>query len=171
MREDAKKKEKHFYPVVSPAAVGFSTLPVSPAYYSNTTLHFFQPITSQSLPFLESSEILSIFVDPALELEPFSPTCLDQCANPVFSILSPVSSPFSTTVDPVQHNAQPNPQTRSLANSLPASPSANVLNINSILFSAVYPESEDEPLRLTSTSKQTVRPFVSHPRHSDSQNK
>ena len=30
MREQAKKKEEHLYPVVNPAALGFSTLPVSP---------------------------------------------------------------------------------------------------------------------------------------------
>ena len=30
MREEAKKKEEHLYPVVNPAALGFSTLPVSP---------------------------------------------------------------------------------------------------------------------------------------------
>ena len=30
MREDAKKKEEHLYPVVNSAALGFSTLPVSP---------------------------------------------------------------------------------------------------------------------------------------------
>ena len=29
MREDAKKKKEHLYPVVNPAALGFSTLPVS----------------------------------------------------------------------------------------------------------------------------------------------
>ena len=30
MRDDTKKKEEHLYPVVNPAALGFSTLPVSP---------------------------------------------------------------------------------------------------------------------------------------------
>ena len=30
MREDAKKKEEHLYPVDNSAALGFSTLPVSP---------------------------------------------------------------------------------------------------------------------------------------------
>ena len=30
MREDAKKKEQHLYPVVNSTALGFSTLPVSP---------------------------------------------------------------------------------------------------------------------------------------------
>ena len=30
MRENAKKKEEHLYPVVNSAALGFSTLPVSP---------------------------------------------------------------------------------------------------------------------------------------------
>ena len=30
MREDAKKKEEHLYPVVNSTALGFSTLPVSP---------------------------------------------------------------------------------------------------------------------------------------------
>ena len=30
LRDDAKKKEEHLYPVVNSAALGFSTLPVSP---------------------------------------------------------------------------------------------------------------------------------------------
>ena len=30
MREDAKKEEEHLYLVVNPAAIGFSTPPVSP---------------------------------------------------------------------------------------------------------------------------------------------
>ena len=30
MRDDAKKKEEHLYPVVNSTALGFSTLPVSP---------------------------------------------------------------------------------------------------------------------------------------------
>ena len=30
MREDAKRKKEHLYPVVHSAALGFSTLPVSP---------------------------------------------------------------------------------------------------------------------------------------------
>ena len=30
MRDDAKKKEEHLYPVVNSAALGFPTLPVSP---------------------------------------------------------------------------------------------------------------------------------------------
>ena len=30
MHEEAKKKEEHLYPVVNSAALGFSTLPVSP---------------------------------------------------------------------------------------------------------------------------------------------
>ena len=30
LRDDAKRKEEHLYPVVNSAALGFSTLPVSP---------------------------------------------------------------------------------------------------------------------------------------------
>ena len=141
MREDAKKKEVHLYPIVNPAALGFSTLPVSPVLFSNDNLHFFQPLTSQSLPLLESSEILSILGDLDLELELFTPTCVDQCATPIFSFLSPVSS-SSTPLDPVPPNEQPNSQTRSITNSPPASPTTNVLIDNSIPFFAVYPESE-----------------------------
>ena len=117
---------------------------------------------------MQSSEILSILEDPDLELEPFTPTCLDQCATPVFSFLSPGSS--LTTVDPVPLNEQSNPQTRSIANSPPASPTTNVLVNNSIPLSAVYPESEDESLRPTNISRENVRPFASRPRHSNSQN-
>ena len=119
---------------------------------------------------MESSEILSILGDPDLELEPFTPTCLDQCATPVFSFLSPVSSPSSTTVDPVPPNEQSNPQPKSGANSLPASPTTSVLIKNSIPLSAVYPESEDELLRPTHISRQNGRPFSSSPKHSNSRN-
>ena len=41
MREDAKRKEEHLYPVVNSAALGFSTLPVSHVYYPSNTLCFF----------------------------------------------------------------------------------------------------------------------------------
>ena len=74
-------------------------------------------------------KILSLFGDPDLELEPLTPTCLDQCATLVLSFFSPVSSPSATTVDLVQPNEQPeqpNPQTRSIPLS-PASPKNNVL--------------------------------------------
>ena len=119
---------------------------------------------------MESSEILSLFGDPDLELEPFTPTCLDQCATPVFPILSPVSSPSSTTVDPVPPIEQPNPQARLLNSSPPASPTTNVLINNSIPFSTVDLESEDEPLRHTDISRENIRPVISRPRHANSQN-
>ena len=41
---------------------------------------------------------------------------------------------------------------------------------NSFPFSAVHPESEDEPLRSTNTSRQNVLSFASCPRYSNSQN-
>ena len=119
---------------------------------------------------MESSEILSILGGPDLELEPFTPTCLNQCATPVFSFISPVSSPSSTTVNPVLHNEQSNPQTRSVVNSPPASPTTNVLINNAIPSSAVYPESDDESLRLTDISGRNTRPSVSRPIHSNPQN-
>ena len=104
-------------------------------------------------------------------MEPFIPTCLDQCATPVSSFLSPVSPASSTTVvDPVPLNEQPNPQTRSIAKSPLASPTTNVLINNSTPFSAVYSESEDESLRPPNISRQNVRPLASRPRHSNSQN-
>ena len=124
----------------------------------------------QSLPFLESSEILSLLGDSDLELEPFTPTCLDQYATPVFSILSSVSSLSSTTVDHVPLNEQSNPQTRSITNSPLASPTTNVLINNSIPLSADYPESEHESLRPTNISKQNVRPFAPRPKHCYFQN-
>ena len=40
MREDARKKEEHLYPVVNSAVLGFPTLPVSPVYYPNNTSYF-----------------------------------------------------------------------------------------------------------------------------------
>ena len=119
---------------------------------------------------MENSEFLFILGDPDLELEPFAPTCLDQCATPVFSFLSPVSSPSSTTVDSLPPNEQSNPQTRSIANSPPASPTTNELINNSIPPSAIYPESEGELLRPTHIFRQKGRPFSSSPKHSNSRN-
>ena len=94
---------------------------------------------------------------------------LGSVCNSYFLFLSPVSSPSPTTVDLVPPNEQPSPQTRSITNSPPASPTTNVLIKNSIPFSAVYPEPEDEPLRTTNTSWQNVRPLVLLPRHPKSQ--
>ena len=119
---------------------------------------------------MQSSEILSTLGDPDLELEPFTPTCLDQCATPVFSFLSPVSSSSSTTVDPVLHNEQSNPQTRSIVNSPPASPTTTVLIKNAIPFPAVYPESDDESLRPTNISGRNTCPSVSRPKHPNPKN-
>ena len=124
----------------------------------------------QSLPVLETSEILSILGDPDLELEPFNPTCLDQFTTPVFSFPSPVSSPPSNTVDPVPPIEQPNPQAGSLSCSPPASPTTNALINNSIPFSTVDLQSEDEPLRPTDISRENIRPVASRPRHTNSQN-
>ena len=45
----------------------------------------------------------------------------------------------------------------------------NTVVRNSIPFSAVYPEIEDEPLGPTNTSRQNVRPLAPRPRHSNSQ--
>ena len=117
---------------------------------------------------MESSEVLSILGDPDPESEPFTPNCLVHCATPVFSFPSPVLSPSSTTVDPVPHNEQSNPQTRSIANSPPASPTTDVLINNSIPLSAVYPDSEDESLRPTNISGQNVRPSASSPKQYNS---
>ena len=130
----------------------------------------FQPSNSQSLALLESSEILSILGDPDLELELLTPTCLDQCATPTFSFLSPVSSPSSPTVDPVPPIEQLNPQARLLNNSPPASPTISVFINNSIPFPTVDLESEDEPLRPTDISRGNIRPVASRPRHANSQN-
>ena len=155
VRDDAKKKEEHLYPVVNSTALGF--LPFRYHLFNIlTTLRIFLPISSQPLPLLESSEILSILGHPDLELEPFSPTCLDQCATPVFSFLSPVSSLSSTTVDPEPPIEHPNPQARLLNNSPPASPTTNVLINNAIAFSTVNLESEDEPLRPTDISRGNI---------------
>ena len=119
---------------------------------------------------MDSSEILSIFGDPDLELEPFTPTCLDQCATPVFSFLSPVSSPSSTTVDPEPPTEQPNPQARLSNSSPPASPTTNVLINNSIPFSTVNLEPKNEPLLPADISRENVRPPTLCPRHAQSQN-
>ena len=119
---------------------------------------------------MDSSEILSILGDPDLELEPFTPTCLDQCATPVVSFLSPVSSPSSTTVDPILHNEQSNPQARSIVNSPPVSPTTNVLINNATPSSAVYTESEEETLRPTGISRENIRLVASRPRHPNPHN-
>ena len=115
---------------------------------------------------MESSEILSIRGDPDLELEPFTPTCLDQwdhCGTPVFSFLSPGSSPSSTIVDPEPPTEQPNPQARLSNSSPPASPTTNVLINNSIPFSTVNLESEDEPLLPADISRENIRPATLRP--------
>ena len=119
---------------------------------------------------MDSSEILSILGDPDLELEPFTRTLLDQCATPVFSFLSPVSSPSSTTVDLEPPTEQPNPQA-GLSNSSPsASPTINVLINNSIPFSTVNLESENEPFLPADISGENVRSATLRPRHAQSQN-
>ena len=119
---------------------------------------------------MESSEILSNLGDPDLELEPRTPICLDQCATPVFSFLAPVSSPSSTTVDPVPPAEQLNPQPRLLNSSPSASPTTKVLIKNSIPFSTVDHESEDEQLQPTDISKENIHPVASRPRNPNSQN-
>ena len=80
-----------------------------------------------------------------------------------FLFLSLVSSPSWTTADPVPTNEHPNTPTKSVTNSPPAFPTANELIKNTISISAVYPESEYEPLPSTNTSRQNVRPFASRP--------
>ena len=117
---------------------------------------------------MDSSELLSILGDPDLELEPFTPTLLDQSATPVFSSLSPISS--STTVDLEPPTEQPNPQAGLSNSSPPASPTVNVLIDNSIPFPTVNFESEDEPLRPTDISRENIRSVALRPRHPNSQN-
>ena len=119
---------------------------------------------------MDSSELLSILGDPDLELEPFTPTLLDQCATPVFSFLSPVSSPSSTTVDLGPAIEQANLQAGLSNSSPPASPTTDVLINNSIPFPTVNFESEDEPLRPTDISRENIRSVASRPRHPNSQN-
>ena len=87
-----------------------------------------------------------------------------------FSLLSPVICPSSTTVDPLPPKEQPNSQTRKTSNSPPVFPSATVLVNNSIPFPAVYPESEDEPLRSTNTSRQNVCSRASRIKHFNTRN-
>ena len=70
-------------------------------------------------------------------------------------------------MDPIPHNEQSNPQTRSIVNSPPASPTTNVLINNAIPFSAVYPESDDESFRPTDISGRNTRLSVSRPSHSN----
>ena len=119
---------------------------------------------------MDSSEFLSILGDPDLELEPFTPTLLDQCATPVFSFLSPVSSPSSTTVDLEPPTEQPNPQAGLSNSSPPASPTINVLINNSIPFSTVNLESENEPFLPGDIPRENVRPTTLRPRHAQPQN-
>ena len=73
-------------------------------------------------------------------------------------------------MDLVPPIAQPNPQTTLLHSSPPASPTTNVLINNSIPFSTVNLESEDEPLRPTDISRENIRPVASRPRLANSQN-
>ena len=103
------------------------------------------------------------------ELEPVTLTCSDRCTTPIFSFLPAVSSAPPNIIDHVPHNEQPNSQTGLVTNSPLASPTANILIINSIAFSAVYTESEDELLRPSKTSRRDVPPFVSRTQRTKSQ--
>ena len=51
MRDDAKKKEEQLYPVVNSTALGFSTIPVSPVYYSFNSSYFFNQSLLSLFPF------------------------------------------------------------------------------------------------------------------------
>ena len=73
-------------------------------------------------------------------------------------------------MDPVLHNEQSNPQTRSIDNLPPVSPTTNVPINNAIPSSAVYPESDDESLRPTNISGRNTCPPVLRPRHPNPQN-
>ena len=65
---------------------------------------------------------------------------------------------------------QPNPQAGLSNSSPPASPTINVLINNSIPFSTVNLESENEPFLPADISRENVRPATLHPRHAQSQN-
>ena len=73
-------------------------------------------------------------------------------------------------MDPVPPIEEPTPQARILNNSSPASPTTDVLINNSIPFSTVNFESEDEHIRPSGISRETIRPAVSRPRYSNPQN-
>ena len=73
-------------------------------------------------------------------------------------------------MDPEPPTEQPNPQARLSNSSPPASPTTNVLINNSIPFSTVNLEFENEPLLPADISRENVRPATLRPRHAQSQN-
>ena len=79
--------------------------------------------------------------------------------------MSPPSSPTVDLVPPIQQSNLP---TRSVATSTPDSPTTNVLINNSIPFSTVYPESEDELPQPTNIPRENPRPVASRSRRSSS---
>ena len=101
-----------------------------------------------------------------MELEPFNPACLDRAPSPLFTFLSPISSPASPIAGPAID--QPENQKQPTSNTVPVSPTFNALLNKSHPFPSCYPESEDEP-RQPSSSRRNVQPLVLHPRHFRSQ--
>ena len=101
-----------------------------------------------------------------MELEPFTPACLDRAPSPLVTFLSPISSPASPIVGPAID--QPENQKQPTSNTVPVSPTFNALLNKSHPFPSCYPESEDEP-RQPSSSRRNVQPLVLHHRHFRSQ--
>ena len=101
-----------------------------------------------------------------MELEPFTPTCLDRASSPLFTFLSPISSPASPIVDFAI--SQPEDQKQLTSGTVPVSPTFNALLNKSHPFPSCYPESEDEPQQ-SSSSRRNVKPLPLLPKHPRSQ--
>ena len=138
------------------------------SFYANNQL-LFSPTDSQTLLLLDNSELLSIVGDPDLELELFTPYCLDRAPSPLFTILSPNSSPVSPILGPASSIEQFKNQTQPTINAVPVSPTTNALLNNSLPSPSCYPESKDELQQPSFSSKRDVRPLLQHPRHIRSQ--
>ena len=168
--EDPNTGDEHLYPIMNPKAfhsLSLSLAPVQCHFQPLTILFFFKPTDFNTLPLLDRSELLSVLGDPDLELEPFTPACLDRTPGPLFTFLTPISSRVSPIVGPAIDQSENQKQPTS--NTVPVSPTFNALLYKSHPFPSCYPESEDEPRQSSSSSRRDVRPFSLHPKHFKSQ--
>ena len=168
--EDPNTGDEHLYPIMNPTAfhsLSLSLAPVQCHFQPLTILFFFKPTDFNTLPLLDRSELLSVLGDPDLELEPFTPACLDRTPGPLFTFLTPISSRVSPIVGPAIDQSENQKQPTS--NTVPVSPTFNALLYKSHPFPSCYPESEDEPRQSSSSSRRDVRPFSLHPKHFKSQ--
>ena len=104
-----------------------------------------------------------------MELEPFTPSCLDRAPSPLFTLLAPISSTASPLLGLVSYIDQFENQTQPTTSAVPACPTTSVLPKKSLPFPTCYPETEDGLRQPSSLLRRDVRPLQLHPRHVKSQ--